>query len=313
MTKLGSYIWFEKYRPQSLKDVSLNKDHRTAFKGFVADGQIPHLLFEGPAGSGKTTISHILTREVPSTVLTLNASGKEDRSIETMQTKVKQFAASAAKRDKIKIVFMDEADGMLKPAQESLKNLMETYNKNCRFILTCNAVDKIIDPIQSRCIRYTFDRFPKRKLISVCETILDAEGIEDTSREEVTELVDRFYPDMRSIVNNLQAACVSGIFNPKAIGSLNADPKAIANAITKGHLLTIRQLLAGTTDFMFVYKYLFNEFIPEMKSEEEKAEASLAVAESCRYDQVVPDREIEFTACCLGIMDALNVKPNFNK
>lgn len=313
MSKLQSYIWFEKHRPIQLKDVSLNKDHRTAFKSYVADGQIPHLLLEGPAGSGKTTISHILTKEVPCVVLALNASGKEDRSIETMQTRVKQFAASAVKKGKIKIVFMDEADGMLKPAQESLKNLMETYNKNCRFILTCNAVDKIISPIQSRCIRYTFDRFPKRKLLNVCETILSAEDIEDTSRDELNELINRFYPDMRSIVNNLQSACVSGIFNPKAIGSLNADPKAVGEALLSGSLLSIRQQLAGTTDFAFMYKYLFDEFLPANGTGEEKSDMSLAIADSCRYDPTVPDREIEFTACCLNIMGALGIDPDFTK
>ena len=313
MAKLGSYIWFEKYRPQTLKDLSLNKEHRVAFKAYVKDKQIPHLLLEGPAGSGKTTISHILMNHIPSSVLMLNASGKEDRSIDTMQTRVKTFAGSQAKKGKLKIVFMDEADGMLGPAQESLKNLMETYNKNCRFILTCNYVDKIIDPIQSRCTRFTFDRFPKRKLVNVCEKILEQEEIDGVSREDINNLINRFYPDMRSIINNLQSACVGGSFNPKAIGSLQVDPEEVTKHIRDGAILSIRQKVAGITNFAFMYKYLFDEFLFSHGSDAEKSEMALAIAESCRYDNTVPDREIEFVGCCINIMGSLGVTPNFNK
>jgi len=207
---------------------------------------------------------------------------------------------------------MDEADGMLAPAQESLKNLMETYNKNCRFILTCNYVDKIIAPIQSRCTRFTFDRFPKRKLISVCEEILGKEKIEGVYRDEVTGLIDRFYPDMRSVINNLQSACVSGIFNPKAIGSLNADPKGVAETILTGDILSIRQQIAGATDFAFMYRYLFDEFLPNNGDDEAKADIALSVAEALTHDPTVPDREINFIACCINIMGALDIKPEFN-
>ena len=313
MSKLSSYIWYEKYRPDKLKDVALNKEYRTAFKQYIKDGQIPHLLFEGPQGSGKTTMSHILINSIPSMCLTLNASGKEDRSIETMQTRVKQFAGSQAKKGTIKIVFMDEAHGMLTPAQESLKNLTETYNKNCRFILTCNYIDKIIPPLQSRCTRFTFDRFPKRKMVSVCETILEKEGIDDVQQSEIKELINRFYPDMRSVVNNLQAACIGGSFNAKAIGALQIDPKVLAGHILKGELLSIRQKVAGTTNFAFMYKYLFDEFLFDHGNNTEKSDIALSIADSCRYDNTVPDREIEFAGCCINIMSALGIEPDFNK
>ena len=313
MSKLSSYIWYEKYRPASIKDVSLNKEYRVAFKQYIKDGQIPHLLFEGPQGSGKTTMSRILIDAIPNKCLTLNASGKEDRNIETMQTRVKQFAGSQPKKDSIKIVFMDEAHGMLTPAQDALKNLMETYNKSCRFILTCNYIDKIIPPIQSRCIKFTFDRFPKRKLISVCEQILEKEDIQNASRDNLVELINRFYPDARSVINNLQAACVSGTFNSKAIGSLNADPKKVAEAILKGGVLEIRRQIAGTTDFAFMYRYLFDEFLPVNGDDEQKTDIALSVAEALTHDPTVPDREINFTACCLNVMGALDISPNFSE
>ncbi len=205
------------------------------------------------------------------------------------------------------------SDGMLKPAQESLKNIIETYNKSCRFILTCNHVDKIVEPLQSRCVRFTFDRFPIRKAVKVCSSILKSEGLEATP-EQLTALVERFYPDMRSIVNNLQSACISGTFDETAIGALNVDPVKVMESVQKGHMLSIRKMCAGTTDFAFLYKYMYDQFLPNLECDNEvKNEIIFAIGESNRYDSSVPDRELEFMMCCSGIMAALDVTTDFNK
>lgn len=281
-------------------------------KRFIADEQIPHLIFEGPAGSGKTTLARILLKEIPSVSLKLNASGKEDRNIETMQVKVKQFAASAVAKGKLKIVFMDEADGMLAPAQESLKNTMEAYNKNCRFIMTCNSVGKIIDPLRSRCIPFTFNEFPKNKVLRLVNNILEAEGIEDVVEEDIVSLIDKHHPDIRTIVNSVQAASLGGKFDPSVLSSLTADPFVICQALLKGHLMTIRQNLAGVKDFTFMYKYLFNTFLTEMvKGDDQRADAAIAIRDALCHDNTVPDREINFVGCCIEIMMALEVEPQF--
>jgi len=312
MSDLKSYIWYEKYRPTKLSQLSLSKEHKKAFKKFTKEQQIPHLLLEGPQGSGKTTLALILMNSIPSVHLVLNASGA-DRGVETIKTRVKQFAASAPPKGKLKIVLFDEADALTPDAQTALRNTVETYSKSCRFIFTCNYVDKIIDPLKSRCMRYTFNQFPKNKLINLCNSILIKEEVDNVTAEQVKKVVDKFYPDVRSIINSLQAACIDGTFNEDAIDAITIDPKIIGSLIKKGHLLSIRSHVAGLTDFMFIYRYLFDVFIQENGTNEEKAEMAFAIADAVANDSHVPDREINFVGCVLLIMQALNVTPNFSK
>lgn len=308
---LENFIWFEKHRPKTIDDMSLDPSYRKAFEHYIQEQSIPHLLLEGIQGSGKTTTAYILMRNVPSVVLTLNASG-EDRGINTIRGKIKNFAGSEPPKGKIKIVLLDEADQITPDAQMALKNTMETYSLTCRFILTCNHVDKIIDPIQSRCIKYTFQRFPKRKLLMVCEGILKKEGITEYTREDVSEVINRFYPDVRSVINNLQSACVSGALNLKALGALKVDPTVVGELIKKGHVQSIRQHLAGVTSFDFMYKWLWNEFIAQFTNEQQAA-----IANELRYAQslepTIPDRELNFTCCAVSIMSALDIDFDFNK
>lgn len=154
---MKNMIWYEKYRPDKLSSLILDKETRQSFKTFIKEKQIPHVLLHGPAGSGKTTLSMILLKEIAAGKLVLNASS-DDRGIATIKYKVKQFAsAHRGGQGKLNIVLLDEADGTTSDAQLALKNTMETYHKNCRFILTCNQIDRIIDPIVSRCMLFKFD------------------------------------------------------------------------------------------------------------------------------------------------------------
>jgi len=311
LSSLDNYIWFEKYRPSTLKELSLHPDHRAAFTKYIEDGDLPHLLLEGPAGSGKTTVAYILKNHIPSNVLLLNASGA-DRGVDTVKVKIKQFACSQPQPGKIKIVLLDEADSLTKDAQTALRNTMETYSKNCKFIMTCNYVDKIIDPLQSRCIKFTFDRFPRKKLVRVCSDILKAEGIDNFSKEELAEIVDMDYPDMRSIINNLQSACISGELKLKSIGS-RVKPKEVEAFIRAGKLQSLRQHIAGVTDFMFLYRWFFDDFVANNQHDDQNVDIVRNVVQAISVDPIVADREIIFVGCCMEIMEIVGAKPNFSK
>lgn len=311
MSRLENFIWFEKYRPQTFDDMSIDKNYKAKFAEYVEAGEIPHLLLAGIQGSGKTTSAYIFMKSIPCVKLVLNASGA-DRGIDTIRGKIKQFAASEPPAGKIKIVLLDEADAITAEAQNALKNTMETYSGSCRFILTCNHVDKVIAPIQSRCTRYTFDRFPKRKLINLCESILAKENVTEFVREDVLEVINRFYPDVRSVINNLQSACVSGSLNLKSLGSLKVDPTEVGELIKQGRIQSIRQHLAGTMSFDFMYRWLWNEFISQF-TDEQQANIAYVIKDAQVAEPTIPDRELNFVVCCIGIMTALGVDYTFNK
>lgn len=311
MKKLSDLIWYEKHRPDDISNLVLPKNYRKAFNKFIKEMEIPHLLFFGPAGSGKTTLGTIIINKIASSKLILNASS-EDRGIATVKKKVKQFASSKRRNKKLlNIVFFDEAHGLTLDAQEALKNPMETYHKNCRFIFTCNHIDKMIEPIISRCMCFHFNTISEKKLISHIEDILEKEDIKFKIKN-VKNIINRDYPDVRTIINNIQLCSISGKLEPKMINK-SFDIKLFTNYIQDGKLLALRNLWTGSTDFVWIYKYLFNDFIPDKMPSELKQEAAITVAEYLYRDRTVADKEINMAACCIEIMNILDVNIDFDK
>ncbi len=308
---LANYIWFEKYRPQKLKDLSLNKQHKVAFKRFIEDSDMPHLLLEGPKGSGKTTLAYLLIGNIPSVCITLNASGKE-RGIDTIRETVTTFASSQPPKGKIKIVFLDEADRLTPTAQDALRNTMETHSKSCKFILTCNYVDKIEPPIQSRCIKYTFNQFPATKVVALAKSILKQEKITNFDDDDLKKIIGLHYPDIRSVINTLQSCCVSGKFDIEAIHKASADPVAVCKAVAAGHMFTARSLVAGVTDFMFIYRHMIDEWLPTV-DEGYHGPIVMGIGEAVRHENTVPDRELNFATCMADICETLGVSPTMKK
>ncbi len=206
-------IWTEKYRPKTFAEVKGQRNIVAKVEAFVAQRNMPHLLFAGPAGVGKTTLSLIVARalygeEWRGNFLELNAS--DERGIDVVRVKVKDFARTKAIGDvPFKIIYLDECDALTKEAQQALRRTMEIFTQTCRFILSCNYSSKIIDPIQSRCTLFRFKPLPKEELVAIIRTVAGAESLTlDAEAEDA--LVELSGGDARRVENLLQACAALG-------------------------------------------------------------------------------------------------------
>jgi replication factor C small subunit len=208
----GREIWIEKYRPQTLDDIHGQEDTVERLKSYIEQNDLPHLLFAGPAGVGKTTSATAIARAIygedwRGNFLELNAS--DERGIDVVRDRIKNFARSSFGSYDYRVIFLDEADSLTSDAQSALRRTMEQFSDNTRFILSCNYSSQIIDPIQSRCAVFRFAPLSDEAVASQIEEIADAEGIELTE-EGLDALVYAADGDMRRAINSLQAAATTG-------------------------------------------------------------------------------------------------------
>ena len=208
----GREIWIEKYRPETLDDVKGQDDIVDRLRSYIAQDDLPHLLFSGPAGVGKTTCATAIAREVygddwRGNFLELNAS--DQRGIDVVRDRIKNFARSSFGGFDYRVIFLDEADSLTSDAQSALRRTMEQFADNTRFILSCNYSSRIIDPIQSRCAVFRFSPLPDEAIAAQAREIAAAEGIEMTE-DGLDALVYAAGGDMRRVINTLQAAATTG-------------------------------------------------------------------------------------------------------
>ena len=208
---MTSSIWTEKYRPATFADIKGQKEIVEKIKAFVESKNMPHLLFSGPAGVGKTTLSLVIARELfgenwRENTLELNAS--DERGIDVVRVKVKDFARTKAIGDvPFKLIYLDESDALTREAQQALRRTMENYTKTCRFILSCNYSSKILDPIQSRCAVFRFKPLSKEEIFAVIEKIAKEEELSLSleTKEALFEVCDG---DVRRLENIMQSCAV---------------------------------------------------------------------------------------------------------
>ena len=241
--------WTEKYRPKNLSDLIGQEDIAKRLEAYVKSRSMPHLMFAGPAGTGKTTAALAIAREffgdISHDFLEMNAS--DERGIDVVRVKVKDFARTMPLAGDFKIIFLDEADALTPEAQNALRRTMENYTKTCRFILSCNYSSKIIEPIQSRCAVFRFRKISRDSVRKRLEYILKSEGIEFTD-DGISAILYVAEGDMRQAVNMLQSAATLGAVNEENVYGIAArarpeEIQQIMNLAIGGKFLDARNMV----------------------------------------------------------------------
>jgi len=292
-----NWVWMEKYRPQNINELVLEPTTKELLTKFIEDENVPHLLLAGNVGTGKTTIAKILVKELDCDYMLLNAS--DERGIDVIRNKIKQFAMVNSFKQ-WKIVFLDEMDNLTPDAQYSLRNLMETYSEHTRFIGTCNYLNKIIEPIRSRFQLIEFQNLQRKQIRALLERILTAEKVK-YDVDELIQLVDKFYPDIRSMINSLQLYSTNGHWSLKGSDNFRGLD-ILLTSLKKKDLKSIREL---TLDYTEAYRFLFNRVDEITEDYGTRVELSLLVAEYLYRDVFIADKSINFSACCLAMMEKM--------
>ncbi len=246
-----SELWTEKYRPKEFSELFGQEAIVSRVEAFVKQKNMPHLMFTGPAGTGKSTLSLITVKKLygdswRSNYLELNAS--DERGIDVVREKIKGFARTRSLDGSFKIIFLDEADALTKEAQQALRRTMEMFTQTCRFILSCNYSSKIIEPIQSRCAVFRFRQLDQEAVNKIVKHIADSEGLSIT--EEIPELLfDLSSGDCRRMINIMQAAAVTDKNLTKELilqiakSSKPQDIKTMLEASLNGNFTVSRELM----------------------------------------------------------------------
>ena len=303
---LSHTLWVEKYRPSNL-DTYIGNDHlKSKVSAYLESGDLPHLLLYGKAGTGKTTLAKILVKNIECDYLYINAS--DENNVDTVRNKVKNFASTMGFKD-YKIIILDECDYITPNAQAALRNLMETFSKHCRFILTCNFVERIIDPIQSRCQSFQIIPPSKKEVAKHIHNILLKENVM-SDMKDLKVLIDSGYPDIRRVINSAQRNVVKDKLKLDTTSIIQNDYKLKLLKILKTQdkktaFKDIRQLLLDNkiTDFADLFRLLYDEVDDWGKGH--VAECILIIARYELSDGQVPDKEINAMAMLIELLGVI--------
>jgi len=301
---VNNSLWVERYRPRKLEEYVGNEHLKEKVADYLQSGDVPHLLFFGKAGTGKTTLAKLIVNSINCDHIIINAS--DENNVDTVRNKVKNFASTIGFKD-MKIIILDEFDYMTPNAQAILRNLMETFSKHCRFILTCNYVEKVIDPIQSRC--QTFQIIPptKKDVAVQISQILTKEEV-GFEPKDLVPIIDSGYPDIRKIINTCQLNSSKGKLKLDTTSVIDSDIKSKVVEILKSNdakpnkWKSIRQAIADARvqDFTEFYTHLY-EKVDEYGGSN-TSNIILILSESQHKDALVVDKEITFVSCIIQIV-----------
>jgi DNA polymerase III delta prime subunit len=306
------FLFVEKYRPQTIEDCILPEGLKETFQKIVEKGELPNMMFTGSAGVGKTTVARALCNELDLDYMLIN--GSEDGNIDTLRGKIKQFASTVSLQGGQKVVILDEAD-YLNPqsTQPALRGFIEEFSSNCRFILTCNFKNRIIDPLHSRCSIYEFNLGNKAEMAQAfmarLQFILDSEHI-IYDNAVIAELIMKYIPDWRRVINECQRYGMSGHIDTGILVTLSETSiKGLMEDLKAKNFKKMRKWVTDNIDvestklFRMIYdnmtSYVEPQSIPQVV---------LILADYSYKDSFVADHELNVVACMTEIMSSIKFK-----
>ena len=292
-------LWVEKYRPTDLSTYVGNEHLKEKVKVYLESEDVPHLLLFGKAGTGKTTLAKIVVNNIDCDYMYINAS--DENKVDDVRNKIKTFASSVGFKS-LKVIILDECDYLTPNAQAALRNLMETFSKHCRFILTCNYVERIIDPIQSRCQSYKVVPPSKKEVAQQMVNILKQENC-TFELDDIALIVNAGYPDIRRVINSAQRQIVDGKLKIDTSSVIQNNYKLqLLEMLSNGAKLNdIRQLIADNSisDYSELYRLLYDEV--DNYGNGKQAECIMNIAEAQYQDVHVVDKEINFMSLIIRL------------
>lgn len=308
------FLFVEKYRPQTIDDCILPKDLKSMFKKVIASGEIPNMLFSGTAGVGKTTVAKALCSELDLDHILIN--GSEEGNIDTLRGKIKHFASTVSLQGGYKVVILDEAD-YLNPqsTQPALRGFIEEFSQNCRFIMTCNFKNRIIEPLHSRCSVYDFSIPPKEKpdmAFSFLERLKEILTIEKVSfnEEVLASLILKYFPDWRRVLNECQRYSIAGTIDSGILVNLSDENmNELFSFLKNKNFQSMRKWVANNIDIesRVVFRKIYDEMSNHLDSNS-IPQIVLILAQYQYYDSFVVDHELNMVACMTEIMASAQFK-----
>ena len=293
---IKSSIWYEKYKPTKIQDMVLPDEMKTKLQSYVDKEDIPNLgLFSSEPGTGKSSLSHAIIKEINGEALWVNAS--LERGIDTLRGKIQNFASSSSFDDKIKIVVMDECDHLSSTVQAAFRGFLDEFSANCRFIFTGNYKDQIIEPLLNRLEVYDFEQFPKKEMIKPIfeklKFILDAEGVEYNPKD-VAELIGEGYPSIRSMISNLQKFSTTGTlkFSKEELGNLSTLDEIMKSSSYLDMLSSVNNLSSPGSIYTELYNNIQVFFKPDSLPQ-----VIISIAKYQEMNSNVRDKHLNLAAC----------------
>lgn len=307
------FLWVEKYRPRTIEQCILPQDIKDQFDKFISKGEVPNLLLSGSAGTGKTTLARALCEELKCDYIVINGSD-EGRQIDTLRTKIRQFASAVSFEGKTKVVIIDEADYCNRESvQPALRAFIEQFSENCRFIFTCNYSNRLIEPLHSRTTVIDFKIPPSdrpdlaSKFMGRMQYILTNEGV-SFEQNVLAELLKKHFPDYRRVINELQRYSVGGNIDEGILSNFQEiNAKQLLDSLKGKDWKKMRQWVANNvdTDPQGIFRQIYDIVLPEVKS---IPQLVLLIADYQYKAAFVADQEINLTACLTEIMANVEFK-----